>query len=256
MKPGRTRRPKKSLEERKGRALTIARRLAREYADATCALVHETPLQLLVSTILSAQCTDERVNLVTRELFKKYRTARDFAKSPPGVLEREIRSTGFFNNKAKSLRGAGAALVERHGGEVPRTMEELLELPGVARKTANVVLGTAFGIAAGVVVDTHVTRLSHLLGLTRQDAPEKIERELMELLPKGEWIDFSHRLIWHGRKVCIARRPRCHACVLADACPSARPAEAAEAERVKLEAAARVAGRRPARAQSAASRSR
>jgi endonuclease-3 len=204
------------------RAQAIARRLAREYADAKCALVHETPLQLLVSTILSAQCTDARVNQVTPALFAKYRTAADFAASPPGVLEQEIRSTGFFNHKARSIRGACAAIAAKHGGEVPRTMAELLELPGVARKTANVVLGTAFGIADGVVVDTHVARITKLLGLTRQTQPEKIERGLMKALPKELWIDFSHRLIWHGRKVCIARRPRCDACVLADLCPSAR----------------------------------
>jgi endonuclease-3 len=232
--------PRESLADRRRRALAIARKLAREYADAQCALVHESPLQLLVATILSAQCTDERVNLVTKELFEKYRSARDFADAPPGELERDIRSTGFFNNKAKSLRGAGEALARRHGGKVPRTMEELLELPGVARKTANVVLGTAYGIPAGVVVDTHVTRIAHLLRLTREEAPEKIERDLMELLPKEEWIDFSHRLIWHGRKVCIARRPRCHACALAELCPSVDVAGAQARE------AARPA--RPARA--------
>jgi endonuclease-3 len=214
-----------AFEARRERARAIARRLAREYADAECALVHETPLQLLIATILSAQCTDERVNLVTKELFRKYPDARAIAESPPGELEQVIRSTGFFNNKAKSLRGCCRILVERYGGEVPHTMEQLLELPGVARKTANVVLGTAFGVAAGVVVDTHVTRITRLLRLTRQRDPEKIERDLIRLLPQSDWIDFSHRLIWHGRRVCIARRPQCSRCVLSDLCPSARLGE-------------------------------
>jgi len=220
-------RGRENAGERRGRALEIARRLEREHPDSRCALDHATPLQLLVSTILSAQCTDERVNQVTQGLFARYRSAADFAASPPGVLEREIRSTGFFNQKAKSIRGACAAIATRHGGEVPRTMEELLELPGVARKTANVVLGTAFGIAAGVVVDTHVARITGLLRLTRERDPVKIERDLMALLPAEEWIDFAHRLIWHGRRVCIARRPRCDACVLADLCPSAKLAQPA-----------------------------
>ncbi len=214
------------VESLRRRALEIVRRLAREYADARCALTHEDPLQLLVATILSAQCTDVRVNLVTKELFRKYRGARDFAASPPGVLEREIRSTGFFRNKARSIRGACAAIATRHGGKVPRTMDELLELPGVARKTANVVLGTAFGIASGVVVDTHVMRIARLLRLTREANPVRIERDLAALLPPETWIDFSHRLIWHGRRVCIARRPRCDGCVVVDLCPSADVATA------------------------------
>jgi endonuclease-3 len=212
----------RAAAEKEARARAISRRLAREYADAECALVHDTPLQLLIATILSAQCTDERVNLVTKELFRRYRDARSIAESPPGELEQVIRPTGFFNNKAKNLRACCRILVERHGGEVPRTMDELLELPGVARKTANVVLGTAFGVAAGVVVDTHVMRITRLLRLTRQRDPEKIERDLIRLLPQSEWIDFSHRLIWHGRRVCIARRPQCARCVLADLCPSAK----------------------------------
>jgi endonuclease-3 len=212
-------RPNEALRER---AAAITRALAAEHGAATCALRHESPFQLLVATILSAQCTDLRVNLVTPALFAKYPTPRHLAESPPGELEALIRSTGFFNAKAKNLRGCARALVERHRGEVPRTMEELLLLPGVARKTANVVLGTAYGIAAGVVVDTHVMRITRLLKLTRQDSPEKIERDLAALLPQAEWIDFSHRLIWHGRKVCIARRPQCQRCVLAELCPSAR----------------------------------
>jgi endonuclease-3 len=206
---------------RAARARRVTGKLARDYADAECALVHTSALELLVATILSAQCTDVRVNLVTKELFKKYRTAKDYAEAAPGALEQEIRSTGFFRNKSKSLRGAGAVLVEKFGGEVPSTIEELLELPGVARKTANVVLGTWFRKATGVVVDTHVRRLSQRLGLTKQEDPEKIERELMEALPREEWINFSHRLIWHGRKVCSARKPKCDQCTLASCCPSA-----------------------------------
>jgi endonuclease-3 len=217
-------RRRESADAKRSRARSIAARLAREYADATCALTHEDPLQLLVATILSAQCTDARVNLVTPGLFARYRDARAFAESPPGELEEAIRSTGFFNNKAKNLRGCARRLVDKHGGTVPRTLEELLELPGVARKTANVVLGTAFGIAAGVVVDTHVARITKLLGLTRATDPVKIERDLIALLPREAWIDFSHRLIWHGRRVCIARRPQCDRCVLADLCPSAHVA--------------------------------
>jgi endonuclease-3 len=221
-KPDRKRRGRESRAELATRARRIAERLAREYSDARCALEHETPLQLLVSTILSAQCTDERVNQVTPELFRRFPDAAAIAASAPGELEAVIRSTGFFNNKAKNLRACCRLLVERHGGDVPRTMDELLQLPGVARKTANVVLGTAYGIAAGVVVDTHVLRIARLLKLTRQSDPVKIERDLIALLPPQEWIDFSHRLIWHGRRVCIANRPKCEQCVLADLCPSAR----------------------------------
>jgi endonuclease-3 len=209
--------------ELRARAAAIGRALASEYAGAECALRHEDPLQLLVATILSAQCTDERVNQVTPELFRRFRTAADFAASPPGELESLIRPTGFFRNKAKNIRGACAAIAARHAGAVPRTMEALLELPGVARKTANVVLGTAFGIPSGVVVDTHVLRIARLLRLTRAQEPVRIERDLMALLPAGDWIDFSHRMIWHGRRVCIARRPRCSECVLAPLCPSAAP---------------------------------
>jgi endonuclease-3 len=199
----------------------IVRTLARVYGDATCALHHSNALQLLVATILSAQCTDNRVNTVTAELFKKYRTAKDFADADPGELEAAVRSTGFFRNKAKSIRGAAARIVEKHGGEVPSTMEELLELPGVARKTANVVLGTWFGKATGVVVDTHVQRIARRLQLTREDDPKKIEQDLMRLLPIEEWINFSHRLIWHGRRICTARKPKCGECPIAAECPSA-----------------------------------
>jgi endonuclease III len=208
-----------SFEEKQARTRRITAVLAEHYPAATCALVHADPLQLLVATILSAQCTDERVNLVTPDLFRKYRTAADFAAADQEELEQAVHSTGFFRNKAKNIRQACAVLVEQHGGEVPRTMEEMLALPGVARKTANVVLGTAFGLASGVVVDTHVKRIAALLGLTEQKDPNKIERDLMALLPREEWIDFAHRITHHGRRICIARRPRCEICPLAELCP-------------------------------------
>jgi len=204
----------------KTRVKKILERLDRAYPAAECALTHENPLQLLVSTILSAQCTDERVNQVTRTLFQEYRTAKDFAAADPRELEQEIRPTGFFRNKTKSILGAAKLLVAKFRGEVPRTMEELLELPGVARKTANVVLGTAFGVASGVVVDTHVDRLSYRLDLTKEKDPKKIEQNLMKIIPKEKWILFSHQLIWHGRLVCQARRPRCPDCSLVDLCYS------------------------------------
>jgi endonuclease-3 len=211
---------KVAATERKARARTIIARLKREYPDATCALHHHSALELVVATILSAQCTDARVNMVTPHLFAKYRTAADYASADPRVLEKEIQSTGFFRNKTKSIIGMAQALVERHGGEVPQTMDELTALPGVGRKTANVILGTWFKKNEGVVVDTHVHRLSRLLGLTRQDDPVKIERDLMEIVPRDDWTWFSHTLIQHGRAVCIARRPRCADCVLNRICPS------------------------------------
>lgn len=198
----------------------ILRRLAKMYPEAECALHHENALQLLVATILSAQCTDARVNLVTAELFRKYRTAADYAGADPAELEETIRSTGFFRNKAKSIRGMAAKLVAEHGGEVPDSIDALVELPGVARKTANVVLGTWFGRATGVVVDTHVSRISKRLGMTEETDPVKIERDLMAQLPEKEWIGFSHRLIHHGRALCRARKPDCAPCLLADVCPS------------------------------------
>ncbi len=206
--------------ERKARARKIIARLKREYPDATCALHHSSALELAVATILSAQCTDARVNMVTPHLFTKYRTAADYAVADPRVLEKEIQSTGFFRNKTKSIIGMAQALVERHGGEVPQTMDELTALPGIGRKTANVILGTWFKKNEGVVVDTHVHRLTRLLGLTRQDDPVKIEQELMEIVPREDWTWFSHTLIQHGRAVCIARRPRCADCVLNRLCPS------------------------------------
>jgi endonuclease III len=201
------------------RALRTCETLAVLYPDATCELNFKTPFELLVATILSAQCTDQRVNLVTKDLFRKYRSPADYAAAPPGELEADIRSTGFFNNKARSIRAASARLIEKFKGRVPRTTDEMLTLPGVARKTANVVLGTAYGIPTGITVDTHVQRLSRRLGLTRETDPEKIERQLMELLPEEEWIDFGHRLIWHGRRVCHARKPNCAQCALASFCP-------------------------------------
>jgi endonuclease-3 len=204
------------------RARKIIARLERAYPDATCALQHASALELVVATILSAQCTDVRVNMVTPALFAKYRTVGDYAAADPRVLEREIQSTGFFRNKTKSIIGMAQALVERHGGDVPDTMEALTELPGVGRKTANVILGTWFKKNEGVVVDTHVQRLSRLLKLTRHDDPVKIERDLMELVPRDKWTWWSHTLIQHGRQVCIARRPKCEECVINQLCPSSR----------------------------------
>jgi len=203
----------------KQRARKVAELLRQEYPEATCALVHETPFQLLIATILSAQCTDERVNLVTKDLFAKYSTPAALAAVPVKKLEKLIQSTGFFRNKAKNIHACCTALVEQHGGQVPAEMDALVRLPGVGRKTANVVLGTAFGIASGVVVDTHVTRLSQRLGLTTHEDAVKIERDLMNQLPPEEWIDFSHRLIWHGRRICKARKPLCGSCVLEKLCP-------------------------------------
>jgi endonuclease III len=196
-------------------------RLKSEYPGATTALDWADPLQMLVATILSAQTTDVRVNAVTPALFAKYPTAADYAEADPAELEEDIRPTGFFRNKAKSLRGMARALVEEHGGEVPRTMDELVALPGVGRKTANVVLGNAFGIDEGVVVDTHVRRLSNRLGFSSEQDPEKIERDLMEIVPKEDWTVFSHLLILHGRSTCKSRKPACEDCTLNDLCPSA-----------------------------------
>jgi len=201
------------------RVRKIIRELRDAYPDATCALHHRNPLQLLVATILSAQCTDARVNLVTPALFEKYRTAADFAAAQQRELEEMIRSTGFFRNKARSIRNCCRAIAERCGGEVPDSLEQLVNLDGIGRKTANVVLGVAYGKAEGVVVDTHVARLSRRMGLTRQRTPEKIEQALMKLVPRADWIDFSHLLIWHGRKRCNARRPDCIQCEVADLCP-------------------------------------
>lgn len=201
------------------RCRTILRRLRAAYPRVRCALHHHNPLQLLIATILSAQCTDERVNLVTPALFRRYRSAADFAAAPQAELEAMIRSTGFFRNKALSIRNCCQGLVEHHGGNVPDTLDELIQLDGIGRKTANVVLGVAFGKAEGVVVDTHVLRLSRRMGLTRQTTPEKVEQALMKIVPRNDWIDFSHLLIWHGRKRCNARKPDCIQCEVADVCP-------------------------------------
>jgi endonuclease-3 len=208
-----------STEEKK-RAREVVRRLKREYPDARCSLDHTSPLELLVATILSAQCTDERVNLVTADLFRKYRRAEDYFSVAQAELEQDIRSTGFFRNKAKAIQGACRLIAEKHHGRVPDNLDDLLALPGVARKTANVVLGNAFNISSGVVVDTHVARLSERLGLSAAKQPEKIERDLMEVIPRGDWILFAHLLIAHGRKVCKARTPLCAECVVERLCPS------------------------------------
>ncbi len=216
------RRTRETPAARKARVRKIIARLEQAYPEATCALHHASALELLVATILSAQSTDARVNMVTPALFAKYRSAGDYAAANPQVLEQEIHSTGFFRNKTKSIIGMAQALVERHDGKVPDTMEALVQLPGVGRKTANVVLGTWFGKNEGIVVDTHVHRLTTLLGLTRETAPEKIEQDLMELVPRDKWTWFSHTLILHGRRVCIARRPKCGECVVNRWCPSSR----------------------------------
>lgn len=200
------------------RVAEILKRLDHLYPDVTCALTHKDPWELLVATILSAQSTDVRVNMVTPELFKKYPTVQDFAKLEPQQLEADIRSTGFFRNKSKSVVGAARRVVSEYGGKVPETMEDLLTLPGVARKTANVVLGTWFGIAEGLVVDTHVHRISRRLELTRNDDPKKIEQDLMAVIPRERWILFSHQVIWHGRKLCFARSPKCVDCTLENIC--------------------------------------
>ncbi len=205
--------------EAKRYAAKVVRHLKADYPQAECALVHETPLQLLVATILSAQCTDARVNLVTKDLFHKWPTAADLARVPLPQLEKAIQSTGFFRNKAKNIQACCQQLVEKYNGQVPRDLDALVELPGVGRKTANVVLGTAYGLATGVVVDTHVARLSHRLGLSEETDPVKIERDLMDLLPRGEWIMFSHRMIHHGRQICVARRPKCEVCSMNKFCP-------------------------------------
>ena len=203
----------------KRHAAKVVKALRREYPDATCSLRFHNPLELLVATILSAQCTDERVNRVTKDLFRKYRSAADYARAPREEFERDIQSTGFFRNKAKSIIATSQAIEERFGGEVPKDLEALVELPGIGRKTANVVLGTAFGVALGVVVDTHVTRVSRRLGLTAEKDPAKIERDLMDLVPKSEWVAFSHRVILHGRRLCAARKPKCDECPLRPFCP-------------------------------------
>jgi endonuclease-3 len=207
------------IPDKKQRTAEIIRRLKKEYPDAHCALNHTNAFELLVATILSAQCTDERVNIVTANLFRKYRKPQDYLEVVQEELEQDIRPTGFFRNKAKNIQGACEKIVRNFSGEIPQTMDELLSLNGVARKTANVVLGNAFGIASGVVVDTHVLRVSYRLGLTENVVPEKIEKDLIELVPEKDWIMFPHWLIFHGRKICQARKPKCEICVLNDICP-------------------------------------
>jgi len=211
-------RPDTRQRDRVRKIIAVLRRV---YPNAHCELNFSNPLELLIATILSAQCTDKRVNLVTAELFRKYRTAADYANAPLAELEQAIKSTGFYRNKARSIQACCRALVEKHGGEVPRTMEELTALEGVGRKTANVVLGNAFGLNEGIVVDTHVARLARRLGLTRHTEAAKIEQDLMALVPRAQWTMFSHWLIWHGRRRCYARKPDCPHCELAPLCPSA-----------------------------------
>ena len=217
-----SKRKKKRGAELKAHALEILVRLKKEYPDAHCELDFETPLQLLIATILSAQCTDKRVNMVTPALFRKYPDAKSLSAADPAELEEMIKSTGFFRNKTKSLLGMSAAVAERHQSNVPSMMEDLVNLPGVGRKTANVVLGNAYNINEGIVVDTHVGRLAVRLGLTNETDPVKVEHALMPLIPRDDWTLIAHLLIFHGRRVCIARTPRCESCVLADVCPSAR----------------------------------
>ncbi|HLZ63659.1 MAG TPA: endonuclease III [Ktedonosporobacter sp.] len=202
------------------RASEFIARLRQVYPDAKCSLNFTTPLELLVATILSAQCTDERVNQVTATLFKKYRTAQDYADAPLPQLEQDLRQVNFYRNKTKHIQATCAILVERYNGQLPQSMQELIALPGVARKTANVVLGNAFGMVEGVVVDTHVARISRRLGLTTSDDPVKIEQELMKKVPRQHWLDFTHLLIYHGRAICQARKPFCDKCVLLDLCPT------------------------------------
>jgi len=210
---------REKLEAKTARLKKIVAAFDRTYPEAHCELDHRSPLELLIATILSAQCTDRRVNIVTQDLFKRYRSAADYAGAPLAELEQAIQTTGFFRNKARNIKAACQVIVEKHGGKIPQTMEELIRLGGVGRKTANVVLGNAFGVNVGVVVDTHVARLSHRLGLTRQKTPEKIERELMTLVPQGQWTLFSHWLIWHGRRRCFARKPDCANCEVLKLCP-------------------------------------
>jgi endonuclease-3 len=208
------------LQSLKTQAKKIIQLLKRAYPDAKCSLNHSNAFELLIATILSAQCTDERVNIVTADLFRKYRKPEDYLKVPASELQSDIRTTGFFRNKTKSIQGTAKMLTEQYSGRVPETIEELLELPGVARKTANVVLGNAFGVTSGIVVDTHVTRLSRRLALTQQKHPEKIENDLIAIVRKKDWVIFSHLLIAHGRKICRARNPICAECVIEKYCPS------------------------------------
>ncbi len=213
--------PRETQARRHARATALTEGLSRLYPDAHCELQYGNPLELLVATILSAQCSDRQVNLVTARLFRKYRTPADYAAAAPAEFEADIRSIGLFRNKAKNIQSCCRALLEHHGGEVPRTLPELTALAGVGRKTANVVLGNAFGINVGIVVDTHVQRLAHRLKLSAAHTPERIEQDLMKLVPRAKWADLSHWLIWHGRRRCVARKPDCAGCEIRDLCPSA-----------------------------------
>jgi endonuclease-3 len=213
---------KETLSQKRTRTGKLIERLKAAHPDARCSLDYANPLELLVATVLSAQCTDARVNLVTKSLFKKYRTASDYAMVSPGELEEDIKSTGFYRNKAKALRACGAELLARYGGEVPADMAALVQLPGIGRKTANVILGNAFERAEGIVVDTHVRRLAGRLGLTNHSDPDKIEQDLLQVVPREDWIIIGHLLILHGRRVCSARAPKCPVCPINDLCPSAK----------------------------------
>ena len=217
-KPAKVSKPSRAAGTEPQRVAAILAKLDEAYPNATCELKHENAFQLLISTILSAQCTDVRVNQVAETLYKKYPDAKAFAYATPSELEQDIRPTGFFRNKTKSVMGASKVILEKFGGQVPRTMEEILTLPGVARKTGNVVLGTAYGIASGVVVDTHVLRLSNRLDLSRNEDPKNVEQDLMRIIPQEKWIQFSHQLIWHGRRVCHARKPKCIECNMESLC--------------------------------------
>jgi len=235
---------KEPIEAKKARVRQIITLLKKEYPDAHTALNFTNPLELLIATILSAQSTDVTVNIVTANLFRKYKSGRDYLSVPRSELEKDIHATGFFRNKAKAIHGACAMIEEKFGGKVPTTMDDMVKLPGVGRKTANVVLGNAFGIAAGIVVDTHVARLSQRLGLTGQKQPEKIEKDLMQLVPKKYWILFPHLLIYHGRRICLARKPKCAECVVERLCPSSllkveskKPTRSASRRTAKFEAA-------------------
>ncbi len=213
---------RETIAEKKARVRRIIRLLKKHYPDARCSLDFKTVHQLMVATILSAQCTDERVNMTTPALFRKYRNVKAFAEADLAELERMIYATGFYSNKAKAIKASAQQLVERFNGKVPRTLEELVSLKGVGRKTASVILGAGYGLAEGIVVDTHVGRISRLLGLTGEKDPVKIERDLMKVIPKKDWIDWSHLLIYHGRALCVARRPKCSECFLCQLCPSCR----------------------------------
>jgi endonuclease-3 len=242
MKSPATKRQDRALQQR---ARRLQRGLEKLYPDAHCALNYETPLQLLVATILSAQCTDVRVNLVTPALFARYADAQAFADADLGELEKAIHSTGFFRNKARNIQACCKVLVEKHGGEVPRTMEELFPLPGIGRKTANVILGNAYGVP-GITVDTHLSRLSNRMGLTKQSDPVKIERDLMEIIAEKDWTMFSHRMIFHGRQVCFARKPNCEGCLLAKDCPKVGVAGPTDGEELSAPPSGGAGRRKPA----------